>query len=537
MINHQCDMANNKRKATNNSLSRDGKRQRVHSPRDRLSSLSDELLVRILHFLPLARLLQCERLSQRFRRLSLDSQLWKSLYYVRFVLPRSLRVPGNRTATSSLTESARVASQKYGQWLVHEAAQLGGEHETGQVRSSVKNWKSRYRLRHNWTRGACQVGELAVGGSADHCQPASVLVGLAGGIVVTVNRKDGLRAWDLKAKNVLAVRALDDAQVPTCLDVAETSTNSTTVGFAIGFIDGSWSIWEYDGSENIFTLVHREKAASLRRQSLSAIAYAERFVLTITHEQIMCLYSMQDTEHKEIKVLCSLRSCTTWPPLSLSLRRMNDTLVASVAYTLPTYISGFTIGIQELRFAVRDNENPPTLIASRLTTAQSQGFHLDPRCSGTTTPDDATLVDQPSSITYAHPYILVTNPDNTLTLHLCTSTTEQLSITPGTRLWGHTSGVSSAKITSRGKAVSVSARGDELRVWELEGGTLSLARRKSQDASVVVKGVGNPCITADAALDSPSTLSKRRWLGFDEEMVLVLNEDNDAHALEIYDFT
>jgi hypothetical protein len=106
-------------------------------------------------------------------------------------------------------------------------------------------------------------------------------------------------------------------------------------------------------------------------------------------------------------------------------------------------------------------------------------------------------------------------------------------------LWGHTSGISDAEITPRGKAVSVSARGDEIRVWELEGrvGGSSVEvrpRQQQQDNN------------ADAKLSRPSDESfqiarlddKRNCVGFDEEMVIVLKEaPNGRESLMVYDFT
>jgi hypothetical protein len=147
--------------------------------------------------------------------------------------------------------------------------------------------------------------------------------------------------------------------------------------------------------------------------------------------------------------------------------------------------------------------------------------------------------DGPIRLCYSHPYLLATLPDNTLVLHLCTSTASTLSISPGIRLWGHTSGISDAEITPRGKAVSVSTRGDEIRVWELEGrvGGTSVEvrpRQPSDDAERHVKARDfshTPTVVAD--LDD-----KKNWVGFDDQMVVVLKEARDGReSLMVYDFT
>lgn len=111
----------------------------------------------------------------------------------------------------------------------------------------------------------------------------------------------------------------------------------------------------------------------------------------------------------------------------------------------------------------------------------------------------------------------------------------------GTRLWGHTSSVGSAEITSRGKAVSVSTRGNELRVWSLEGGFSSSRRGRDglRDRSIQIRRVGDG--EGDEMVgkwDGESVMARRHWVGFDDEVVIVLKEDaGGKQALVVYDFT
>ncbi len=135
------------------------------------------------------------------------------------------------------------------------------------------------------------------------------------------------------------------------------------------------------------------------------------------------------------------------------------------------------------------------------------------------------------------------------------STTEALSIGAGRRLWGHTTSVSGAHVGDRGKAVSVSSRGDELRVWELEGG-LSKRRVTAGDESVEVRpGIRddaeenvNSSLDVSAARNALRRLGDEQsaaelavtpgWVGFDEEKVVVLREKGvGTQALVVYDFT
>lgn len=129
-------------------------------------------------------------------------------------------------------------------------------------------------------------------------------------------------------------------------------------------------------------------------------------------------------------------------------------------------------------------------------------------------------------------YLLASHADNTLTLYLVKSTATAVSIDSGQRLWGHTSGVSTAQVSGRGKAVSVSARGSELRVWELEGG-VSEKRRLSASVRVQPQNYPNDDVGKKWCEDGLG------WLGgFDEETVVVLREkDEGRQALVVYDFT
>lgn len=107
----------------------------------------------------------------------------------------------------------------------------------------------------------------------------------------------------------------------------------------------------------------------------------------------------------------------------------------------------------------------------------------------------------------------------------------------------------------RGKAVSVSRLGDELRVWDLEGGMTSQTNRRrfrngdlsvrvqpskalegSDDARDTVQQNNGLRFALDQSFDD-STIS-RGWVGFDEQNVIVLREKSEgSQALVVYDFT
>lgn len=296
----------------------------------------------------------------------------------------------------------------------------------------------------------------------------------------------------------------------------------------------------------------------------------------MTEDHLLSLYAFPETLHSsgtldDPQLLYSLRSSTAWPPVSLSLRTTTTSMTAAIAYSLPTYLSGWTVGVQELRLS-HDGQ----LLESRLATAADQhsltlsAYHSSSSpstCSSSpfpgpsredslsTTTNNPTR-SKPTSMSYSHPYLLVAHPDNTLSLYLVRSTTAALSISSGKRLWGHTSSISGAHVGMRGKAVSVSRLGDELRVWDLEGGMASSATRKrSRNGELSVRvqparWVGDETeaqeedagrrhglrVVLDQGFDD-STVS-RGWVGFDEQNVIVLREKREgSQALVVYDFS
>ena len=107
----------------------------------------------------------------------------------------------------------------------------------------------------------------------------------------------------------------------------------------------------------------------------------------------------------------------------------------------------------------------------------------------------------------------------------------------------------------RGKAVSVSRRGDELRVWDLEGGMTSAANRKRSrngelsvrvqpsragDGETLDDDAGSQQVGLRFALEQgfDDTAVSRGWVGFDEQNVIVLREKSEgSQALVVYDFT
>ncbi|KAI0850826.1 hypothetical protein F5Y00DRAFT_252132 [Daldinia vernicosa] len=561
------------------------KRSRHTTEADLLSPLSDELLIRILTLLPLPDLLNTAPVSQRFYHLSGDSQLWKRLYYSRFVLPRALRIPGFRDG--SAREGKLHYSSRKAVWADGRRGGWADIH-IGDLDDSSRDWKKQYKLRHNWSKGKCAVEELQL--RQELPLPATslshkVLVKVTEGIAITVDATTGLRAWDLKTKQLLAqisLREVDSGAAPSCIAIDDQKIHQQILEIAIGFVDGGFGVWALDVKEKKILPRYRHKKSS--NGELVGIAFSYPYLLTATKSVLISMYTfdgpnkmdlsstpestrevndyVRDVENKPGQdsrrieqdpkmvtlqapyLLTSLKSHTSRTPLALSIRKTTSSIIASIVYTFST-LQGWSLGIQDLHLRPPTSRSKHTsdIITTRLAytlPVWNSSSHFPSTSTSPALPSshqDNGAIHGPINLCYTHPYLLATLPDNTLILYLCTSNATSLSISPGIRLWGHTSGISDAEITARGKAVSVSSRGEEIRVWELEG--------RAHGKSIEVRPTTRPTTNDKEGTDDPAIIDattvewddRRNWVGFDDEMVIVLKESRGRESLMVYDFT
>ncbi|QDS76987.1 hypothetical protein FKW77_005862 [Venturia effusa] len=533
-----------KRSYDEESEGRPAKRGRSTSV-DSLSQLSDELLLRVLSFLPITDLNICQRISRKFKGIAADSQLWKALYYNRFVRPRASRLPGIRDADTA--PGHLYFSSKLSKWL---------DDDNLVKRGQDTNWKRQYKLRDNWTKGNCNVSEIEV---AQQPPIPPLLVRMHEGIVYTADVTGGLRAWSSKKKTQRMMGSIDfgKSSPPTAIALDVSPGRVGCHRMAIGFEDGAFNVYTFDHGTEQFSGSYSHAPSS--NGMLSAVAYCSPYLVTMTASQLLSLYQFpMDPKAAKIldppRLLHSLLSHTVYPPLSLAIRSSCQNIVATIAFAFPSYLSGWGAGIQELWLSPDG-----ALLDSRLTMSSGTSQPAPPLNPAVSPARSSSFFSsasigysKPTSLSYSHPYLLLSHSDNTLTLYLVTSSDKILSIGTGSRLWGHTSSVSGAHVGGRGKAVSVSKRGDELRIWELEGTN----RRKlaSSDLSVRVQGESFPSTTAGNDLgnfitrtgptcgsevrDMENLSVVRGWIGFDEENVVILKERGaGSQSLVVYDFT
>ncbi|KAH0828466.1 hypothetical protein FOPE_01559 [Fonsecaea pedrosoi] len=485
------------------------KRSRTGSKRH-LLDISDEILLRILSFLPIKDLLKTECVSRRLHSLATDRGIWKVKYMQTWVRPRLRRLPPAGT----------------------------GHHD-----HSV-DWKSRFRIKSNWSKGQARLKEVEV------ARPPAppVIAKVHRGMIFTVDPANGLRTWSQRdvTKTPKAQTQLHGPSTATCMTVE--SIDDTTY-ILLGFDDGSLSIYIYDHEGQI----ERRSSHQSADGSLMAISLAFPYVMTVSRTKYLSLYhcdskGIQDGNATDILTIARLQSDASFAPISVALRRAPNQVIATIAYAFSRFQFGWCVGLQEIRLTtagrVMDSRLASTL--SRPYTGWSKGDMTTRSTSSLPLPLHPQLMNPPTSLSYQHPFLIGTLADNTIISFLVTSNDEKLEISAGRRLWGHTSAVSGAEVNNRGKAVSISSRGDEMRVWELEP---VMATENQPRASTEIIAVDALCGGAELLRGRSPTLGfalgelrremelTRRWVGFDDEQVVVLGERGQRQIMALYDFT
>ncbi|XHG08094.1 hypothetical protein AWENTII_011216 [Aspergillus wentii] len=415
-----------------------------------------------------------------------------------------------------------------------------------------------------------------------------MLAKFCAGVVITADSNSGLRAWVARnPKSCIARVSFSESQtktrfVPTAL-TATRGLNPHLIDIAVGFQSGYISMYNLDLETSQLNL--RFTYAGSADGAISAMASSSPYILTVSHHKDLSLYEISSGLNdpgkpglpKGARLLASLKADNIVAPTSLCIRVAHSEIIASIVYSFFHLGCGWSLGIQELRL----DSNGQQLDSRLATTVDSQynarslqplgryrgggnlnSGHRSSHSEPFRISSEPTILHQepPTSISYSHPYLLASHADNTLTMHLVVSTSTGLFVKGGRRLWGHTSSVSAVQVSDRGKAVSVSSRGDEIRIWELEtiisspfGAQKTLKGESSipispenkrcerQEGVSIMSGIASfdfkeTQLISDGA--STKLAQIRGCVGFDDERVLLLRErEVGTQLLECYDFT
>lgn len=417
------------------------------------------------------------------------------------------------------------------------------------------DWKRQYRIRHNWSRGSARVKESQL---VEKVTAPPLLIRLKGDYVFVADATQGLKVCSVTREPGLIDTISLKASNPTSLAVDTLDPHLGQTTLSVGYADGSFELYSFLSDEGHFVLRFAHPAASSTARldktisraagvAIAAIAQAHPFLLTLDKQSLLSVYRLDDAIHDRSKetirppMLAScMKSHTASTPLCLSLRKSAQIHVASVAYPLPHWNGVWSVGLQEFRISPDG-----VVVESRMATALSDDCQSALQCI-VTLPSLIPASHAVTSLSYSHPYLLTSHENNTLALRLVKSSARELTIGPEQCLWGHTASVSGAHVSDRGKAVSISSLGNDLRVWDLEA-TLSSEQQPRgfrNYLSVRVQEQEHRHRRKEESLNPHETLYNHTsnqiegWISFDEEKVVLLKGQNDGpRALVTYDFT
>ncbi|KAJ5482440.1 hypothetical protein N7475_001252 [Penicillium sp. IBT 31633x] len=375
-------------------------------PVDRLSRLSNELLLHILSFLPVSSLNVCQRLTRRFYALGGDSELWKRQYYSQWVRPRSRRLKNARY--TSLPAKTNY-SPKVATWFDHgHLAQEG-------------NWKRQYRLRHNWSKGLCRVTEVEF--PQPPCPPS--LVRFCAGVVFTADSVHGLQAWVAKdsasclASLPLLAPSNSSTVAPTAMAVSQIQDK---IEISVGLETGHFSLFVLNLQTSQLEL--RSSHTGYSDAAITAIALSSPYLMIVSQHKDLTLYDLRRDGHpteeasetREPRQLASLKADNIVPPMTLSLRVSSFEIVASIVYSFFHIGCGWSLGIQELRLG-RDGQQ----ISSRLATTVDSQYNSRSLHSRKRRYSAADSIDDPPPITPGArlSYIDSRQPVSPIRIHIC----------------------------------------------------------------------------------------------------------------------
>ncbi|KAK9458832.1 uncharacterized protein V1516DRAFT_629749 [Lipomyces oligophaga] len=467
-----------------------------------ISSLSTEAVLSILSYLNAADLATISKVSKKFQILADDEVLWHNLFEENF--PRLGNQAWDRGALADLS------------------------------------WKSKYRLRYNWSAGRCHTRRFDMMSGGDLVNWSSrqtetfkdkrTIVQSIGSRIFTASRKDGLRAWNfeghLEAKFAEENPERFEHYLRDDLDVypfgLETrsmsfykmSKDSDSIFIVRGMDLGPLELYSFSSSLLQFTYLTYQLPPNKNRSAVIETVCEPPFLVVLTDKPFVYVYSIEDiSKENDMKLITSLSSPPILGPTSLSIRKENDTIDGEVVIAAIGYfqegIGQTTQGpvLQEICLSVKTRSILQTRVAiheqpPRRNFQFSHALRL-------MRPVSTSRIIQ---IVHSHPFLISVHSDNTLTLYKITASRHDLKISFGSRLWGHTTGVQDVRISGYSRrAVSAAPDGTELRIWDLD-----------TDRGTSVQIARDPEFDDDAC----------KIVGFDDRHVIV----ERLNSIVIYDF-
>ncbi|KAI8993827.1 hypothetical protein BD414DRAFT_480570 [Trametes punicea] len=318
--------------------------------------LSDEILLFIFSYLSPSDLCAVQRTNRNWARLSLDNQLWKSLYISEYGRTR-----------------LRGARGFIGRGDGREVKPLPGRART----EDVKDWKWMFRISSNWRTGRCSIERHVLEFSPrlfTHGREANQThLLLAGNITVMASSMPNpipfvLLSSPAHGSHTIPCPSNRPGATPhiTALVLDQSPPTSGHHGRLICFLStGEFcllSLNHHAPASSSRTYVYQPSGRSSRIAPIVQAVYHHPLLVTLSQSFHLSLYDLScDT----VRHTQTLTSFTSYPPSSLVLSLQSpSTYKLVLAYAIPVYPAHWSVGATELIISNTD-ESRMTVSSTR----------------------------------------------------------------------------------------------------------------------------------------------------------------------------
>ncbi|VDB87355.1 unnamed protein product [Peniophora sp. CBMAI 1063] len=326
-------------------------KRHVSAPERTFDSLFfDELILNVFSYLSYADLCVAQGVNHNWARLSLDNQLWKSLYVKEY---GRLRLRGGRG-------SAKRPDGREIKPLPGRAAQF-------LALEGLKDWKWMFKISSNWRTGHCSVSHLqgspgvspvstSILPVTSYHAPVNITnLVLSGSTTIYASSEPSpAPSIQLFGRTPIpisfpAAPERPDAYVAvTALTVDQSHTTIGHTRYAVCLSSGELAIHNLKDGSLAPTIEHSytPPAPSRRVTPIIQVAYHHPLVVTLSESFSLSVYN---ASAPQISLVHCLTSFTSFPPASLVLTAPSLTSYKLlVSYCCPTYPRHWSVGMTEV---------------------------------------------------------------------------------------------------------------------------------------------------------------------------------------------
>ncbi|PCH43948.1 hypothetical protein WOLCODRAFT_133039 [Wolfiporia cocos MD-104 SS10] len=330
--------------------------------------LYDEIILSIFFYLSWIDLCVVQRTNRNWSRLSLDNQLWKSLYLLEYGRPRLRGVRGF-----------------FGRTDGREVRPLPGHAKS----EDIKDWKWMFRISSNWRTGRSSVETLD---AQDHLMPSTTIqeagrvseetdekthLLLSGNMTIAATSRRSrspriMLMTPVQTIHVLSCHSTRPAPA-VCITALALDQSPPSPAHRLRLVSllstGEFVLFSIDHhtpANSSRVLTYAPTTRSARTSPINQAVYHHPLLATLSESFHLSLYDLSDNTIRHTQTLTSF---TSHPPSSLVLSTISpSTYKLVLAYAIPVYPSHWSVGATEL--IIRgDPDARMTVTATRTTRA------------------------------------------------------------------------------------------------------------------------------------------------------------------------